>query len=83
MIKIKPVLNLSQDLTIKNHYTICVPGETQNYYGCCLVSGRTEDLPYAEAWYALTDKAKEVWEGKIKVENGITLGRLYDSRSTT
>lgn len=76
-------LNLSQDLTIQNCISISVPGETDKYYSTCNEFGMTDFNPGARydngiAWYALTEKAKEVWKGDTKINDGITLGKVIE-----
>lgn len=70
-------LRLSQDLRINNRYTISVPGETEDYFAECTIEGKADWLPVKEVWYALTDKAGEVWKGDMRIESEIVLGRLY------
>lgn len=72
-----PKLHLSQDLRINDKFTISVPGETESYFSGCSESGEAEWIPRAEVWYALTDKAKEVWQGETRQEDGVTYGRLF------
>lgn len=40
-------------------------------------TGECDWLPQSEVWYALTDKAKEIWKGQTKEVGGVTLGRLF------
>lgn len=70
-------LRLSQDLTINDYFTISAPGETEKYFGVCSLMGECEWLPLAECWYALTEKAKEIWKGQTRERDGMTFGRLY------
>ncbi len=70
-------LHLSQDLNISNFHTISIPGETESYFATCSLDGESEWLPKNECWYALTDKAKQIWRGEIEVRDGITFGRLF------
>lgn len=74
----KPLkLHLSQDLRINNRYTISVPEETEHYFGECTIEGKADWLPVKDVWYALTDKAREVWKGDTQIESEIVLGLLY------
>lgn len=78
MTRVEVKLHLSQDLIIGKHYSISVPGETEHYFGGCDLYGRSDWLPREEVWFALTDKAKEVWRGRTRgIENGVVLGRLF------
>lgn len=70
-------LRLSQSLIIQNYCTISVSGETESYYMTSKPTGECDWLPQSEVWYALTDKAKEIWKGKTKEVGGVTLGKLF------
>lgn len=69
-------LNLSQHLVIKSRFSISVEGETDDYFGQCDEYGNTSFSVFWHTYFALTEKAKEVWKGETKEINGVLSGML-------
>lgn len=75
-------LRLSQNLLIRDHFTISIPGETESYFGVCSITGESEWLPRQECWYALTEESQKVWQGKFETSYGVVVGRVFMSEAS-